>query len=534
MRLLSRTSPAAELAVPLARLSPRDYLRTQDLGSHVLVTGASGSGKTTGAAELLAATCLRIGMGMLICCLKPDEADLWVRRCAKHGRLGSLIRWDGRNHRFNFITHILARFGVSGLNSVVEYLLTIVDLAKRAAPSPGRESDQFWTDSIRTLLRHAVPLIYAATGGVRVVDVINFVRSAPQTPEQFTDSRWQASSFFCRICMMASGKEAAVKIDNALGMQCLLYWKDTFATLDPKTRSNIAISLVAALDRLCHGWLRDCFCTDSTITPELCFHGAVIVMDMPSTTLGEDGLLAQLIFKHAWQQAMLARTALEPSQRERYCCLFADEAPAFVTPGDADFLAACRSSKVCVVYLAQSLPSFYAKIGGSHPEHVTHHLLTNFNTKIFHANSCKITNSWASETIGRRLHRRASYSESEGTSRNYGLGMNEGENWGGSTQSGGSSSTGPNGAHSSGSNWGSGASWGGSDGRSRNLGSSTNYGTNSGWSEQADWIIEPGAFAWGLRTGGPANGGIITAVWYQTGRIFGLTGGNHVIVRFRQ
>jgi hypothetical protein len=518
-----------DLDAPLAQLNAYDQLCARDLAAHVIVTGASGSGKTTGAGALLAGSCLKAGMGMLVCCLKPDEAELWVGRCQRYNRLGSLIRWDGRNHRFNFIAHCLARFGADAISSVIEYLMTILEVVKQAGASPGRASDQFWTDSMRAMLRHTVPLVYAATGTVRIADVLNFVQSAPLTPEQMKDGDWLRSSFFCRICLGAAGK-----IEDEIGQRCGVYWRDSFASLDPKTRGNILITLTTALDRFNHGWLREAFTTDSTITPELCWHGAVIVMDMPPTTLGEDGLVAQLLFKHCWQQAMLARNAQPPEHQRRFCALFADECQAFVQRGDADFLATCRSSRVCVVYLTQSLPTLYAKIGGDNPQHAAHHLLGNFSTKIWHANSCPETNEWAAKIIGRRVHRRGSYNQGEGATSNYGLGMGEGENWGANSSFGSNSSHSSNGSSSSGSNSSAGSSRGGNDSRNRNRGSGTSENTSWGYSEQMDHIIEPATFGSGLRTGGSAHGGRVTAIWYQAGRVFSTTGANHFVAEFQQ
>jgi hypothetical protein len=49
-----------------------------------------------------------------------------------------------------------------------------------------------------------------------------------------------------------------------------------------------------------------------------------------------------------------------------------------------------------------------------------------------------------------------------------------------------------------------------------------------------EFLIEPGDFARILRTGGRANGGIVTGVWFQSGRVFHESNGNTMIRRFRQ
>ena len=188
-----------------------------------------------------------------------------------------------------------------------------------------------------------------------------------------------------------------------------------------------------------------------------------------------------------------------------------------------------------MIYLTQSLPALYSKIGGDHPEHAVHSLLSNFSTKIFHANSCNITNKFASDMIGRALHRRASFNQGEGTSCNTGMGMSEGSSWGGNTSSGVSHSTGSNGQSSVGTNASSGSSWGGNDGWNRSRGNASSQNTSWGYAESMDHIVEPAAFgSGGLKTGGSANGGIVTAVWYQAARIFAATGTNHFVASSRQ
>lgn len=49
-----------------------------------------------------------------------------------------------------------------------------------------------------------------------------------------------------------------------------------------------------------------------------------------------------------------------------------------------------------------------------------------------------------------------------------------------------------------------------------------------------EFLIEPGEFARVLRTGGPENGGIVSGVWFQSGRVFKQSGGNMMIRRFKQ
>src|SRR3954469_16477825 len=140
-------SVSVNLDSPLLRISPQDQFTLRDAMQGVLITGGIGSGKTSGSGQALAGAFLRAGMGGLIMCAKPEEADLWRNYCASNGRLSSLIELDGRVPILNFLAYELARQGVHGLNSVVECLMRVLEATRNASPSPGRAGDRFWEDS---------------------------------------------------------------------------------------------------------------------------------------------------------------------------------------------------------------------------------------------------------------------------------------------------------------------------------------------------------------------------------------------------
>lgn len=512
------------LDAELLRLSARDKFTLRDAMQGVSVLGGSGSGKTTGSGQALAGAYLRAGMGGLVLCAKHEEVELWRSYCRAHGRAKSLMEFSDQQHGFNFLTYELARQGERGLNSVVECLMRVLEAARNASPSPGRGSEAFWEDTTRQMLRHTIPILYAATGTVTIPDIVRFVRGAPSRREDMQDPAWHESSFMFQTFARARGR-----IDDAIGGQAFYYWRDEIATLDPKTRGNISISLTTALDCFNHGWLQRAFCGETTIVPELCFHGAIILLNLPALTLNEDGIIAQQVFKYLWQRAVLARNGLEQGQQERPVFLWADEAQYFINSFDAEYQATCRGSRACTVYLSQSLPTYYAKIGGDNARDRVHHLLGNFATKVFHSNACPETNEWAAKTIGRAPQTRRTYNESEGSNRSVGMSYGQNSHSGSSWGSGSSS-----GMHGSSSTSNSGSSWGRGENSGDNRGRGTNYGESRGYTEQMDYLIEPGSFGSMLTTGGPANENVVSAVWYQAGRRFGASSSNALLARFRQ
>jgi len=513
----------------LLRLSGSDdYFTVRDFHQNVLALGQSGSGKTSGSGKHLAMPLLRAGMGGLVLCAKPEEAESWRRYCEEAGRLNSLVIWRGEAPGFNPIAYELVRQGPGGINGVAELVMAIIEMCENASPMPGKASDAFWGQTTRQVLRNSLPIIYAATGGLAFADIRRFASSAPQSAEQMQDPQWQHGSYFYKAF-----SAAASRLDDATGGRVVSYWRDEFAALDPKTRGNILISLTTALDRFCHGWLEQAFCGDTLLFPELCFHGAIIVLDMPALTRNEDGIVAQQLYKYMWQRAVLARNGLPPEQRERSVFLYADEAQYFLNSHDAEFLSTCRGSRCGTIFLSQSLPTFYAKMSGENARERVHHLLGNFGTRIWHSSACAETNEWAARTLGRVQHYRTSYNETQGSSSNVGMNLGEGSNWGRNWGgSSGSSSSGKGSSSSASSNWG--GSEGGSDNWGRNRGTATNQGMSQGYSEQMDHLIEPGAFGRMLKTGGPANGNRVSAVWYQAGRQFKASGTNALLVEYKQ
>jgi hypothetical protein len=522
------------LDTPLLKLSANDRLSVRDSFQNIFACGVPGSGKTTGSGAHIARAFLRAGMGGLVMVAKPEEAEHWFSMCHREGRSASFINFNERTPGFNFLAYELARLGTSGLNSVIECLMRVIEIANSVGAAAGRPGEAFWEDTKKQVLRSTIPALYAATGTVTIADILQFIRTAPTSQEQMRDPKWQRRSFFFSTFLKASER-----LPDDEGERIISYWENDWATLDVKTRGNIAISLTTALDRFNHGWLKEAFCGQTTVVPELSFHGAIIVMNMPALTLNEDGIIAQQLFKYMWQRSVLTRNSLPKSEAERPIFCWSDEAQYFVNSYDAEFLSTCRGSRVSTVFLTQSLPSFYARMGGDNARDRVHHLLGNFATRIFHASGCAETNEWASRTIGKIVRQRHNYNHSEGSNQNFGMNMGAGENWGSNSGSGSSFSyngggNGQGGSYSVGSNSNSGSSSGGSDNHGRNRGTGTNEGESWGWSQQVENLIEPGDFGRILKTGGPANGNIVSAIWYQAGRVWDASKGNALLVEFRQ
>jgi uncharacterized membrane protein YgcG len=530
-RLSRHPAEKFSLDTPLLRLSQHDAFTVRDACNGVHIFGGIGSGKTSGSGKDLAGAFLRAGMGGVVLCAKPEEVELWLRYAKASGRERSVVVFDGEQHGYNFIDAELARNGLKGTSAVVDTLMTVLEAAERASGrTGGGSSDSFWEDAKRQVIRYCVLALYAAYGRVSISAILDFVMSAATSPDQYGDAAWSARSFAATTLRKAVD-DPAVRIDDPHQLKSIgSYWFADFPRTPEKTRGNVLISLSSCLDRFRHGRLRQAFADRTTCLPEMTFHGALIIVAMPALSMQSDGVIANVLMKSCWQRAVQARNALDPIHRERPIFLWADEAHTFVASGDDEFLSMCRGSRACVVYLSQSLPSYYSKLGHDKVD-AADGLIGKFANQIFHLNPCNRTNTFASQLIGRGLQLRNTTSQSVGN--NTSRGLNEGENTSTGSNWGSSHSTSSNGQSSSGSSSGgshsSGQSWG------RNISRGANEGASWSSAEQMDNLLEPAFFARHLKSGGPQNGGRVTAVWFRAGAQFRAAGGqNYLLAEFQQ
>lgn len=129
---------------PIVNFSRKDSWHIKDAFEGTLILGGTGSGKTSGAGATLAKGLLKRGFGGLVLTAKPEELDLWRRRCEETGRSGDLeVFGEGSDHRFNFVTYELQRLADGGVvtESIVDLLITAMESGRRAG---GGMSESYW------------------------------------------------------------------------------------------------------------------------------------------------------------------------------------------------------------------------------------------------------------------------------------------------------------------------------------------------------------------------------------------------------
>ncbi len=484
---------------PLLKLNGKDRFTVRDSFNGVHVFGAIGSGKTSGVGKALAGAYLRAGYGGLVLTAKPEEVELWKSYCQQHGRQQDMIIFDTSRH-FNFLSYIFAMKGADGANAATDTLMKVLKAADLAAgQGQGKEGEAFWVKTTREMILNTITVLYSALGVVRVESIVEFVTSMPTSAPKAEDAGKPVINY--ALNRLNRCKEKPVyKLPPHTLKRVRNYWLRQFIAMPEKTRGSIVTSVTAELNRFSDGILRECFTTTTDLVPEMALSGKIIIMGFPSLSYQEEGTVAQGLFKLMFQRAIEARNGLAREFQERPTFLYSDEAQYFVNLYDDTFLSTCRGSKCAVVYLTQTLPTYFAQLGKDKSDAVDG-FVGKFGQKVFHLNSDPRTNKYASDLVGKglKLHKNQSRTITSGVQINRGA-----------TQS------------------------------ATNQGYNQSEGSNetTGAGEHLDYLLEQNFFSLALRTGAPLNNYLVTGVWFKAGANFlepmPDTNSNTLLVTFTQ
>lgn len=485
----------ASLDATLLRFGKKDRFTIRNAAEGVQILGGMGSGKTSGSGRALAMAYLKAGMGGIVCCAKPDEADLWRSLAKKTGREHDLVFFDASGQqRFNFLDYAQATIAQGGFDTnLVDLMTRIAEATRMQSGGGGGANDEgYFRDAANQVLAHTFPFLRAAYGTIGLRDLYRFINDAPQSRKEAVSAEFVRNSF-CGATMHAvaekaiAGDKEAERVANEYGD----YWTGEFANLGDKQRAAVISTLTSSIYPFLAGKLHALFGTDTTVVPEFTRQGLIIVLDLPARQFGPAGIVAQQIFKLMFQYAM-DRERMTRHTRPVFAWL--DECQFFMNGHDADHLSVCRQQRVCNVYLTQDLPTYYARIGD---ENVADAIINKFGTRIFHSTTDVKTCQAAAELIGKVTHYQTTDTRSGGASSQGGINIGREEGHG-------------------------------SGGHGRNTGHSR------GRSTYKDYDVPPDYFGRELRTGGPANKYRVDAIVVRGGYKFRSSGRNRIKAEFRQ
>lgn len=489
------------LSTPLIKFRGGDAITIRNALEGTAIFGGTGSGKTSGSARAYALSFLRAGMGGLVLCAKPDEADRWYSLASETGRANDLVYFHEDGHRFNFLDYTLAATDPTTRDlTPVETLGIISNVARSLSKQGGRDGENsFFRDAANQMIANALPLLRVAYGTIRLRTLYDFINSAPtnrQEAYEQGEGAWSRTSFCAqtmhRVHALADeGNKDAARVSA----EHIPYWVGEFASLADRTRSSVVTTFTSSIYQFLSGSLGEMFCTETTILPEFAREGVIIVLDLPYSRFGNAGLVAQHIFKLMFQRAMeREEESGYVGATTRPVFIFADECQNFLNEHDTRHLAVCRQARVANVFITQDLPTYFARMPS---DHEAQSLIGKFGTNIFHASTDRVTCEAAAERIGKIRHKSVSVSKSTGSSSGTGdsIGVKEG------SQSGNSGSN-----------------------RSKQRSVST----------YLDYDFQPSDFGNKLRTGGRENRYKIDAIILRNGGRFRSSRKNRIKAEFSQ
>ena len=273
-------------------------------------------------------------------------------------------------------------------------------LAAAGSAETGGGSERFWNDAAHLLSVNLVELALLANVKITLPFLHSIVTTAAYSPDQLDDPTWKANSFCAATIAEAERITEKADADTRADFENTRdYWEKQFPQLNDKTRSVITLMFCMMAHPLVTSPLRKLFSSTTNITPEATFEGKIIIVDLPVAHYRLVGRMANIIWKCAFQAAVLRR--IQPADRKTYLrpvFLFADEAQNFISKGDAEYQAVARSAGGCTVYMTQNRESYKRVLKN---DDAVDSLLGNLTNKFFCAN-CGETNDWASRLLGER------------------------------------------------------------------------------------------------------------------------------------
>jgi hypothetical protein len=396
-----------DLNFPLFQWSPFDFFLLVQALSNILIFGENGASKSTGSAAWILLKYLEIGMGGLVCCVKPGDRELIESYARETGRSDSLIVVSpGNKWRCNLLKYALRRPGVVGsrVEQIVSLLMTIVEAAERGERG-SQQGDRFWSRSLKQILRDGIEVCIAARGDLTMAMLHEVITSAPRTHAEVHDPQWQQGSLCYRLIEQAETREKTEREQSDFELAAKYFLRE-FPDMPNDTRGSILATYGVMADVLLRGQMADLFDGETNCIPDLTFEGAIIVLDLPTKIYGQAGLYVQSAFTYLWQLACEQRD-VKTSPRPVFW--FVDEAQELICNYTSEFLATARSARVASILISQNKPNYLAAMGGEAGRHRVDALLNNAGTIIAHSNGCVETNRWMSDKISEEMQTRRNW-----------------------------------------------------------------------------------------------------------------------------
>lgn len=366
--------------------SPKDAFTYRDLCQSVVIIGQTGSGKTSGSG--LAVSRALAGCGLVILASKPEDRDYWLRRAAEAGKKLYIFAED-TDLTTNMID-VQSKNGVDPL-SLTKFVSVLSETIE--GKEKGQDREPFWESGKERVIYNTIVVIKLALGQVSAPAMLEFLATAAGSLKQLQAEEWR-QTFHAKVLYAASKNVRSTRDKNDYEL-AKKFWMHEYPTMNDRTRTSIIAVVMNTLHVLNIGMVREKISGETNFSPEQLLKGAWLLVDYPVSRYDASGKAIMGAWKFVVQRDLLRRSA---GPNDPPVIIWSDECQNLINSHDARFLAECRSHRGGMVFLTQSLHSFYGAMDKHH--HQAEALLTNFTTKIFHTIGDAKTAEWASSLLG--------------------------------------------------------------------------------------------------------------------------------------
>lgn len=351
-------------------------LSCKDLSTHLVVFGATGTGKTSGVLRPVAQTYLESGYG------------------------GALIL-DGKGQLAaefsNYKDYLLVEPGMCQLG-LMEGLEPedVVQAISSINSGPADGDNQFFVSSGRQMLLAAAVILRE----------VNKVSPATypwtfQLLNEFLDT-------------MVNPERAREYIDylkdrpqnQGLLSDAIQYYKTKVPQMDERTRGNILSTCAAWLAPLMsHPKTLPWTAVEKGVDVTCCLRGGIVGVNVPANEYGDAGAIITALVKTRIFTAVRRRKAdWQRNGVDKPMLMLVDEAQAVIGKAELDIFPVARSLGLMGVYATQSVDEFYGRFG----EHQALALLNNFRSFVTFSSSAS-TIEWVMNRTGHTSTRMKTY-----------------------------------------------------------------------------------------------------------------------------
>ena len=406
-----------------------------DIVEGIMITGSTGSGKSSGPGKTLALAMLRSGFGGCVLCAKASERKQWEDYAKVARRQNDVVIFNKNSpFQFNFLEYELKRSGdgAGDIFNANNALMNINQLARQYQSGDSSNSEErFWDTTLRYLISMSILTLILANEEVSVFNMRKLVSGSftKENVGEYTDlirrinnqeldmeSRQQAikefdelreSNYFVHVLFKIQSADYKNEEDLEDLDKVEDYWLVEFAQLAERSRSIIVASFTGIIAPFMNrGILKSKFAKglSAELLPENIINDQkIIIVDFSTKEFGLSGIFASIIYKSVFMAAMERRNVQEEIL-PKPVFLWIDEAQNFINAQvDSLFQATARSSWVSTVMITQNLNGLYPLMGNIQPQAKAKSLLGNLNLKFFANNADYETNFWASQMIGKHM-----------------------------------------------------------------------------------------------------------------------------------